>query len=64
MKYFIVKTNLYSGGYTEEILKKDGAIKFYDKQTAEDLASNKTMHDVCFHYYAVSEKNLCYYKEA
>lgn len=62
MKYFIVKTNLYSGGYTEEILKKDGAIEFYDKSTAECIATNKTMHDSNFHYYAQDENKLKYYR--
>ena len=62
MKYFIVKTNLWAGGYTEEILKKDGSIQFYNKVTAECIADNKTMHDNNFHYYAIAENQLKYYK--
>ena len=63
MKYFIVKTNLWAGGFTEEILKKDGGIQFYSKNTAECIASNKTMHDNSFHYYAIAENQLKYYKK-
>lgn len=63
MKYFIVRTDLYRGGDVEEILTSNGNIKYYDKATAEMLASNKTMHDRQYHYFAVEEKYLAYYRK-
>ena len=63
MKYFIVRTNLYRGGDVEEILTSNGDIKYYDKTTAETIADNKTMHDWQYHYFAVEEKLLAYYRK-
>ena len=64
MKYFIVRTDLYRGGDVEEILTSNGNIKYYDKATAEMLASNKTMHYWQYHYFAVEEKYKAHYQES